>query len=136
MSTTRRQYPQITTTMVAREVARLADKSPDHIYTKPPGTFTCRYTSGGARNHRGVTIVETSDGCIFGQALINLGVKRGDMAMCEGNPVNAVLGTLGITDDAKGRLITPFRRTQEEQDAGAKWGWAARHVTSALAVVS
>lgn len=107
---------------VVRVVRELAAERPDFIYTQQPeglahgvGKSTCSYV--GARMG-----VKGGEGCIVGQALQRLGVKKKTLRRREGEPATAVLRRLGV-DPGWVHNGWWLNRVQAHQDMGNSWGY-------------
>lgn len=135
-------YPQISITDVAREVVRLADADPTHIYVKATneeGAAACFYLPGDHSHPMDPNSrVTAPEGCLFGQALTNLGVSNDDLLGNEGEPVEEVLFHLQITPDlinrteVEDRMLNTFGDVQSSQDGGAPWGIAVEPLREVL----
>lgn len=129
----------ITAKDVALKAVELATAAPDHIYTPTQDQFGD--ITGCAYVHRNPFGWPTGDGCLFGQALVQLGVRPN--AIPEGNHIAATLKHLGITDEEVTRpshseftgdpLLVAMVRAQNDQDGREPWGKAIAHVEAALA---
>lgn len=107
---------------VAREAIKLAANNPDAVYVGDGGR--CFYTRGQAAGR---------PGCLFGQALGNLGVEnldRFDRFYVVGLGIADVLRELGITvstyDTAR------LEDTQSRQDDGHTWSEAVEPLAAML----
>ena len=107
----------ISADQIEAEVLRLADAYPDTIYDAPEeslwNTPKCSYIHGKAG---------PSEGCIFGQALQNLGVPQFVLKYHD--------GTIGPIDSLCKALNLPYRdywgSIQSKQDCGKTWGEAVQ----------
>lgn len=98
---------------IEAEVRRIAQESPQFAYERHTGVRWCMYIFNGEGD------------CIFGRALINVGVPLEELACCESQPIAGVLRDLNIP-------TTPRERdwagaVQEWQDKGAAWGEAVTY---------
>ena len=127
-------YPQVTTTAVAAEVLRLANASPEHIY-RPVRGIGCVYVAGEHLSNDPTTgddqRLNAPEGCLFGQAIGNLGVAAEDMRDWEGYPVEELLSNIGFTNDAE-HLLAVFPAVQGAQDGGMQWGEAVLPLREAM----
>lgn len=113
-----------------REVLSLADERPDFVYTSQPGCTmsNCGYTGIKPGTTEG-------EGCIYGQALMRLGVEEKDLTHQEGNIYGVLYGISGIELEDYGpevNLFEAFGDVQKRQDRGIPWGNAVeslRHRT-------
>lgn len=98
---------------VAREAIRLAKEHPDATYSGPP-VPGCFYTQGTAAGNRG---------CLFGQALANLGVPAETLAGLDratgSSPISVVLFDLGVR--STDRADVALGDAQALQDNGRPW---------------
>ena len=78
---------------IAREVVRLADENPEHTYQPPEDSDSCLYIH---TDDDGAPLPGT--GCIFGQALQNLGVDR-EALLDDEQPINELLRDLDAAAD-------------------------------------
>ncbi len=109
---------EITAAQVIDEVRKLAKESPGNIYKGLPSAFmssgfACYYSTG--ENENG------SVGCIFGQALKNLG-----LVITDNNDqvrITNLLVILGISHLNEFELDW-CRTVQSRQDSGTEWGHA------------
>lgn len=108
-----------TATAIVNEARRLADERPEFVYipekSAEPGEGICLYLHG-----KGTDKVE--GGCIFGQAMLNLGTPTATIEYHEDRPISSVLdsfpGILSVEDRSwAGRM-------QSYQDGGKPWGEA------------
>lgn len=98
----------VTADQIIAEVRRLAAERPDYVYEKPPGSTFCLY-----RHEDG------SPGCIFGQALDNLGVGLDEHTY---GTIGIVLFDLGVAKtDQQANWMTSV---QHYQDNGRPWAEA------------
>lgn len=101
---------------VIDKAIELAEARPDHIYQQPPGTQTCSY----------VPQPEAPEGCIFGQALMALGVPEATLRRFEAQASPAGVGITVLLDRL--RISYPdhvrysLREAQNQQDTGQEWG--------------
>ena len=104
----------ITADQLTAEVLRLADEHPDAVYERD-SRQRCRYSRGSAGG--GV-------GCLFGQALTNLGVTYEELerADADAKPIKLLAVHLGITKNAAD--IAAWQEVQNDQDGGWPWGTA------------
>lgn len=122
----------ITALDVAMKAVELAEANPEYIYQPPmnsEGTIEgCWYVHRDER-----TGEPDGNGCLFGQALVQLGVKPS--AITEGIHVGVVLHDLGITEGSMHTdpLLDAMVRAQGEQDAREPWGEAIEPIKTALA---
>lgn len=119
---------KITTKDVALKAIELADANPEHVYQSP-------LTSEGNRGmctyvHRDKDAAPTGYGCIFGQALMALGVDPDTIP--ESLHIGIAMKDLGVeaTDQD---LIDSMVVAQGEQDAGQTWERAVRHLRAEVA---
>lgn len=108
---------------VLTEALRLAEANPDFVYVPPVGRIgtlvskTCRYVHSGAGS------------CLFGQALINVGVPYSRVATHEGDGILAVVRSLIqsgdiVLDEVQPRTINRLSlasRAQTLQDQRHPW---------------
>lgn len=117
------QYTNITGSQIIEQVRLLAQERPDHVYRKRGAGRSCGYAGDAIGSTRG-------EGCIIGQALMRLGVRRADLVSLEG-VVSSALPKLGIH-----RYDTDERNwmssVQKSQDTWSTWG---RSVKDADALV-
>ena len=132
----------ITPEDVARKAIELAEANPDYIYEAPKDgdgfVQGCQYV-----NRDPQTGVPTGEGCIFGRALVELGVDPESIP--EGGHVAATLKHLGITDFEVRRttllargyagdpLLVAMVLAQNNQDDKRPWGEAILPVSINLA---
>ena len=105
---------KITLEQLKNEVLKLADASPTNHYIWERGQNSCWYVSGSCTNG--------SVGCIFGQALIKLGVPKERLQAREGDSIGTVLKILKIVDAVP--PSHPFNIAQQIQDQGRDWAEA------------
>lgn len=131
-------YAHITATQVAEKAVELADANPEFVYQ--PQRDEMGYVHGCAYVHRDSLGNPNGEGCLFGQALVALGVSPYDIG--EGVHVGKTMENLGIVEDGsvdhyalesepKG-LVQAMVKAQSEQDAREPWGLAITRVKSAL----
>ena len=95
---------------VQNELEKLSKENPDFIYSNDDNM--CYYNKGPEDNP------EKCSGCIFGQALQNMGVSRESLNFI--GPIDEVLTQqLPINLD---EIPRDWARIQYEQDIGCKWG--------------
>ena len=110
---------KITLEQVKAEVIKLGQEQPDFIYNPAydPLEFSisCFYTEGAKDGPE-------CNGCIFGQALQNLGVPLEKLETTQ--TIEFLLSDLGIavTTEESHHL----RKVQEQQDTGKTWGEAIK----------
>lgn len=118
---------------VAVEIRKIADESPDYVYTAfNDDAIDCMYTEN----------MDGSDGgCIVGRALQHLDVSKESLKKMDGIAASAVIrDILGITEieynisDVKNSLMW-IDFVQSEQDFGRPWGYAVRNADESLADV-
>src|SRR5690606_1231334 len=99
---------------VVKEVRRLAEEQPDHVYSAPEGEEICSYVTG-----------KDGKGCIVGQALSRLGVPESALRGIEGEGAYALPELIpylaGREDKRSRRWLTLI---QSRQDGGRTW-WQA-----------
>lgn len=102
-----------------REVRALARANPDYV--------TGVDDRVGAVVDVACTYVKTdsSDSCIFGRALLALGVSESFLQCLEGENILNVLRVLGVPADAKQSRWAAI--LQASQDVRKTWGWAMLH---------
>lgn len=101
----------LTVEKIESEVRRLATVYPDTRYENVPGS-KCSYTTGHT---------PSGSGCIFGQALQNLGVPLNVLKEWDDDGDSAIqqmLPRLGLTAPVTWAII------QEHQDNGEEWSTA------------
>lgn len=111
------QLNKITVGDVNAELKRLMQENPDFIYRSVGGlNGSCQYTDG-----------DNCTGCIFGQALTNLGISEEDLKKVENQPIHSAWVDLGQPRlDEKMNLV--WSDIQSEQDIGNKWGNLLVHI--------
>lgn len=103
------------------EVVRLGTTYPDTVYKKPAGHHFCSYVWGATPSGKG---------CIFGQALQNLGFPSDRLEFVES--INDLLLSFYERQDPEtlsfpdATLVSDFTTVQEFQDEGVPWGEAIR----------
>lgn len=103
----------ITALDVKNKIIELVEAQPDFMYVAEEG----REGSGNGCfyvQEDGVT-----GDCLFGQALIALGVPASTMSNHEGQNISKVLAHLGVKGDVD--LIYSFDEVQSAQDSGYSW---------------
>lgn len=113
----------ITAVDVARKAVELAEANPEFVY-KSEGD-RCLYV------HRDDEGKPNGEGCLFGQALVGLGVDPERLKPCEGLEISVVLSNLGVDRDLD--LVDAMDSTQSDQDCSTAWGEAIGHTKDALA---
>lgn len=116
----------ITALDVARKALELADANPGFIYQRPVAGEGCKYV-----HYRDSDAPE--GGCIFGQALLALGVKVDDIP--ENIGIRALLPELGIEGGMYGELAHSMGYAQGRQDGGATWRAATSDLRSVVAML-
>lgn len=115
---------------IANEVIRLADERPNHIYgSERTGTgYGCYYLP---RPEHGLL-----EGCLFGQALTNLGADMSYFASDWQPSIGAIIKSR-INDpaelDSGRRLIRAMDLAQRMQDDGETWGDAVFELRKVMA---
>ena len=108
----------ITVKQLELEVRRLANENPDYIYKFPANTTTCRY----------IDHATNTGSCLFGQALVNLGVPTEEFGMFEGRGITTLYGGLvarGLLEPTPPtEYVEWFAGVQMGQDTGNPWGTA------------
>lgn len=95
----------VTADQIITEVRRLAAEKPDFVYEKPEFSAFCLYMHG------------EEPGCIFGQALHNLGW---DVTAPDAGTINTVLDDNDVHRTERQALW--MREVQHEQDTRTPWG--------------
>lgn len=113
------KYNHITKELLDEELKRIISNNMDFVYERPDHGGQCKYTDGG-----------NCTGCIFGQALTNLGVLREDLEFWDN--ISFMSFTSGITY-VLGQLteinsLEPYAEIQSKQDGGRKWGDLLNHL--------
>lgn len=113
--------------LIEKEVIRLATEHPEVVYQRPL-TYRngqplysdyCSYTKGVAGG---------GEGCIFGQALSNLGMSDDKLAALDGTGgINTVSEAIGI--EAEQDRVYNWELVQGRQDLGLPWGEAIKALT-------
>jgi hypothetical protein len=98
---------------IVKEVKRLVIESPENVYKKPldDGDNNCSYSKGICTNG--------AVGCIFGQALKNLGINTSTL-----DDASSIYGLYEITSDSDKNLLNWCVSVQSAQDNGKTWGKA------------
>lgn len=112
----------ITGKKVVKRVREIAKENPDFIYTDQGANDSeCSYLG------RSMSEPNVGQGCIVGQALLDLGVTREEMveAEIEGVPGYEVLEYLGIESKFKHNIFLDY--VQESQDDGETWKEAVEY---------
>lgn len=94
------------------EVCRLAAERPDFVYERPVEGSECQYIHEG-----------DEPGCIFGHALLNLGVDPDKLRRSVA--IHTVLQRLGV--DATADQLDWCLVAQSAQDTGEPWAVAVRN---------
>ena len=104
----------LTVEQVETELRRLAAAQPDFVYNDTGRTVKCSYIHG---------IIEGPEnkGCIFGQALQNLGVPAEELR--EPDPIRPLWNDLNSE-----KCPLSWGSVQSEQDHGASWGEAIKEL--------
>lgn len=135
---------------VAKEALRLADERPDFIYSNPNAEANAKarwqedvdlfgleeigefdFTNYG----QDCLYVHTAEdgskvgGCLFGQALLNLGASAAELSGYEGSGVSAIVSSSYIHE---GPLVDAMRSTQVNQDNKTPWGEAVEPLRKAV----
>lgn len=100
---------ELTVDQVNTELRRLITENPDFVYTPKPKLGGCNYLTGPSYEPN------RCNGCIFGQALQNLGVPKSDLK------INRTITSLWVYWFS---YEPPefWRKIQCRQDAGHPWG--------------
>jgi hypothetical protein len=107
------------------EVKRLAANSPDNRYYRSPGSKNCEYDAGEC--------ADGSVGCIFGQALENLGHPPHGYG---GEGIPQVLGFDYGALKANCRALVWCQTVQRLQDSGYAWYEAVSHASKSCPVLT
>ncbi len=99
----------VTADQIIAEVRRLAAESPDFVYQKPEFSPVCLYKHGDG------------PGCLFGQALSNLGIEVDENTR---GTINNVLDRFDV--DRTDRQRCWMSTAQRRQDHGSSWAEAVR----------
>ena len=104
----------ITPEQLTAEVLRLADEHPNAYYVGSGDAGECMYTAGRAAG---------ACGCLFGQALGNLGVEYSVLAEADKrrDSIRELALALGITGDKRSPILSKWETAQEYQDHGLPW---------------
>jgi hypothetical protein len=102
-----------------QEVIKLGTSNPDFVYNPNREGFCTYY--GPAKNKIGSIVGPKCNGCIFGQALQNMGCNNYD-ELGMSLRIDTYLNTLILNYEIKYQdLLEKFRRTQACQDLGGSW---------------
>lgn len=99
-----------------REVRRIAAERADFVYVRSGGNRYCMYL----HYEDGVPVGD----CLFGQALINLGVEPASLVPLETKDIGRVMISLGIKCSI--RQFDWAYNLQQCQDKGMTWGECVR----------
>lgn len=117
---------KLTTKDVALKAVELADANPDFIYKSPeitPGTRgMCTYVHRDEEDNS-----PTGEGCLFGQALMALGVDPNTIP--ESLHIAVAMRDLGIENTGFAETMVS---AQGNQDAGIPWGAAVENLRNDL----
>ena len=106
------KYKHITKELLDEELKRIISNNMDFVYERPDPTGQCKYTDGG-----------NCTGCIFGQALTNLGVLREDLEFWDKNSMPSTSGIIYVLGQlTEINSLEPYASMQSKQDIGYKWG--------------
>lgn len=110
----------ITVKKVIEQVRKIAKENPDFVYTNQGDVDAAEYSYLG----RSMSEPNVGQGCIVGQALLDLGVTREEMveAGIEGTTASEALMRLGINSGSMYSQYLDF--VQDMQDIGEPWGRA------------
>lgn len=103
--------------VVEDELRRLAAEKPDFIYKDKGGQGICRYNGPASRG--GVVFGNPCTGCIFGQALQNLGWD-------DSSEMNYVGPIYGLIKDTP--IPSTWSDVQRSQDRGDTWSKAVTYL--------
>lgn len=106
--------------VVEAELRRLATERPDFVYKNENVSGTCRYNGPAVDGDK--VVGNECTGCIFGQALQNLGWD-------DPTELSRIIGIIQLIGDKTG-ISSPDRwqRVQASQDCGATWSNAVSHL--------
>lgn len=112
---------------VAAEALRLAEADPEFVYVPPIQNSTvCQYVHAGVGS------------CLFGQALINVGIRTSWVSTMEGKPVSRLIsaavqeGLLSVEGDEEwAHRASLMRMAQRHQDQREIWGSTVRSLRQA-----
>ncbi len=115
---------EVTNVEVAEAVAAVvAETGMDFIYLLPSSNGICQYLHG------------TKPGCLVGHVLIRLGAIKGELALQEGYPADALdYGQLGLSLSSV--AIEALCEAQAVQDAQRTWGEALEAFQATLGRLS
>ena len=115
----------ITTKQILDKVIELAEANPDNSYIKDKEELTCYYTKG--------TCTNGTQGCIVGQTLMALGVKKEELEVFDDPGVGFVISAKSVIRklfDYSG--VDPnldiLDSIQSMQDMGLGWGECIRGI--------
>lgn len=112
---------------VVKRVREIAKENPDFIYTDQGANDSeCSYLG------RSIDEPDIGQGCIVGQALMDLGITREEMVEAEIEGVRGyeVLEYLGIESKFKHNIFLDY--VQESQDTGASWSEAIEYADNKM----
>lgn len=93
------------------KVVELAEKNTNFVYSPGRGNFRCKYVPD-----------EKQSGCIFGQALLELGFSKEELLVHDFSEwavgISEILHPLGFST----KIQNWARYIQVDQDGGEKWG--------------
>lgn len=119
-----------------KELKRLVENNPDFVYESVGYEYNCYYTKGGLQWGRAFLAQKTNcNGCLFGQALMNLypelkeQLEEFDKRLF-GVRIDGVLENIGYKGDRK--LLDKLRIIQDKQDRGVKWGELKKDIEELL----
>lgn len=98
-----------TVKQIDAELRKLMKEKPDFVYS-PKGSGRCFYNQGPAGEP------DRCDGCIFGQALQNLGVPKSQLTS------DACIRDFAIDFLTEGEAPKYWEQVQIHQDEGMPWG--------------
>lgn len=105
------------------EVIRIAKENPDTVYTSKRADDECRYIEE-----------DGTPGCIYGNALLNLGVPPEVIERHEGYGIDKVVSGRPHwerkEDDPLRSEMFILWKVQYDQDAGLPWGEAVKKLVS------
>jgi hypothetical protein len=122
---------------VAVEVVKLGTENPDFQYNTSERLASCHYNGPATlKTSLSVTPIQAGPdckGCIFGQALQNMGWDDENEMNC-GHNISEILCTeyADILTPRTHKWIVSFRDTQVDQDNGASWGKAIERISKLL----